>query len=366
MREANAAADSSGVDPAVPRFVAELAGQPAALQTLVACYHDGELQTRLDRFAKMVRGAATPVSLTGMGASYFAAIYAQYWFDSYGAVSRLDLTSYLNDHGIRSLRPDAVLVVFSQSGETVEARQLLQKLAGRCTTTVVTNDPASSVAAQAELVLPVLAARDGTVALQTYLNTLALVALAVSYALDPAPAEVANQLQEVAETFDQVIAAATAHAAPAVERLADCAQLYVLGRGPSTVTALEGALLIKETAKRAAEGFEAGAFRHGSVESVDRTTGCLLLDTRGSGSERNRRLSKELVDYGAQVVVYADDPRGWPASSRLDVLTVREGGERLAPLVHAPFLQLFAAELAKRNGIAPGSFRNTTPVISSD
>ncbi len=353
-------------DGAGDRFWLEVKGQPSALRELVQHYREGELKSLLEDFSGLLRDAPAPLCLTGMGASYFAGVYAQYWLDLYGQPNRLDSTSYLADYGLESLRTDAVVLVLSQSGETIEARQLLERIGGRCRTVVVTNEPASAVANKADLVLPLFAAKDGSVALQTYMNSLGLVALAVASTFDPSWSQALDEVAEVAQSLDDVVTAAADRAGAAVDFLDESAHTFVTGRGPSFASALEGALLIKETAKRPAEGFESGAFRHGAVEVVDGSSACIILDAQGPASQRNRRLAEEVLAYGARVVACTDDPSGWPVGPRIHLVETPSQGERFAPLAQAPFLQLFAYELARRSGVKPGSFRNTTPIIDHD
>jgi glutamine---fructose-6-phosphate transaminase (isomerizing) len=357
---------SGSSDGAGDRFWLEVKGQPWALRELIHRYREGELKSLLANFSDLLRDVPAPLCLTGMGASYFAGVYAQYWLDYYGQPNRLDSTSYLADYGVESLRKGAVLLVLSQSGETIEARQLLERIGDHCRTVVITNEPASAVASKADLVLPLLAAKDGSVALQTYMNSLGLVALAIASTFDPSWTQATDEVAEVARSLDDVVAAAADRAGAAVDFLDGSAHTFVIGRGPSFASALEGALLIKETAKRPAEGFESGSFRHGAVEVVDGSSACIILDARGPASSRNRRLAEEVLAYGARVVACTDDPAGWPAGPQIHLVQTPSQGERLAPLAQAPFLQLFAYELARRSGVDPGSFRNTTPIIDHD
>jgi glutamine---fructose-6-phosphate transaminase (isomerizing) len=357
---------SKSGDGAADRFWVEVKQQPWALRELLQHYSDGSFRTVLEDFSAVLRGAAGPLCVTGMGASYFAGVYAKYWLDHYGQPNRLDSTSYLADYGLETLGKGAVLLVLSQSGETVEARQLLERLGGRCRTVAVTNEPASAVASKADLVLPLFAAKDGSVALQTYMNSLGLLALAIPSTFDPSWRRALDEVAECARSLDDVVAAAADRAEAAVDFLERTAHTFVIGRGPSFASALEGALLIKETAKCPAEGFESGSFRHGAVEVVDGSSACIILDARGPASSRNRRLAEEVLAYGARVVACTDDPSGWPVGPRIHLVETPSQGERFAPLAQAPFLQLFAYELARRSGVKPGSFRNTTPIIDHD
>jgi glutamine---fructose-6-phosphate transaminase (isomerizing) len=348
------------------RFLTDVHGQPSALRDLVDAYRSEDMRPLLNDFAKLMQGSAPPINLTGMGASLFACMYAKYAFDRFAISTRVEETSYLADYGGEALRSDNVVVLISQSGESIEAKQLVERSADRCKWIVITNRPSSTVAKKADLVLPLLSPGDRSVALQTYSNTLGLLAFLVAYSFDPDWTSVADGLSEIARWLEGIIGVAIDAAPAAADHLDGSQHTFLLGRGPCVATALEGALLLKETAKRPAEGFEAGSFRHGSVEVVDETTGCILIDTLSAASSRNRRLAEELVGYGARLLVVTDDRTGWPGGHRVHVLEARSVGEFLAPLPQTPYLQLLAHELARRSSIQPGSFRNTTPVIEHD
>jgi glucosamine--fructose-6-phosphate aminotransferase (isomerizing) len=348
------------------RFWADVHGQPSALRGLVEGYRSEDMRPLLNDFAKLMQGSAPPINLTGMGASLFACMFAKYAFDRYGMATRVEETSYLADYGVESLTSDNVVVLISQSGESIEAKQLVERSTERCKKIVITNRPSSTVAKKADLVLPLLSPGDGSVALQTYSNTLGLLAFLIAYSLDPNWTRVVEGLSDIARSLEGILGRAVDAAPSAADHLDGSQHTFLLGRGPCVATALEGALLLKETAKRPAEGFEAGSFRHGSVEVVDETTGCILIDTRSTASSRNRRLAEELVGYGARLLVVTDNRAGWPEGYRVHVLEARSVGEFLAPLPQTPHLQLLAHEVATRSSIQPGSFRNTTPVIEHD
>jgi glutamine---fructose-6-phosphate transaminase (isomerizing) len=348
------------------RFWRDVQAQPAALQGLVDAYRSKDLRPLLKDFVELTGRATAPITLTGMGASLFACMYAKYGFDRYGITTRVEDTSYLADYGAASLKRDNLVVLVSQSGESIEAKKLTEHAAADCMKVVITNRPSSTVAKKADLVLPLLSPDDGSVALQTYVNTLGVLALLIVYAYDSDWTETVDDLSRIAGSLGTIIKEAADAAQPAADHLDRCHPTFLLGRGPCVASALEGALLLKETAKRPAEGFEAGSFRHGSVEVVDQTTACILTDCRGPTSSRNRRLAEELVGYGARALVISDDAAEWPEHQSLHLVEAPAVGEFLAPLAQTPYLQLLAHELARRSSIQPGSFRNTTPIIEHD
>jgi glucosamine--fructose-6-phosphate aminotransferase (isomerizing) len=138
-----------------------------------------------------------------------------------------------------------------------------------------------------------------------------------------------------------------------------------LGRGPSVASALGAALLVKETAKIPAEGLSGGQFRHGAVEVVQDGTLAIVFTPRGTTSHLNWQLLDELESYGARLLIVGD-PDGLPAdNARRMTIAISAPDEFLAPVFEIVPTQVLAHEMALENGVDPGSFVNTTPVITS-
>ena len=106
----------------------EISQQPAALSGLRKFYASpGAIP------AKGLRSLAPhwppTVVFTGMGSSLFAAYPAQAYLTEQGVRALVWETAELVHHHLKVLRPDTLLVVVSQSGETAEVLRLLEKLA---------------------------------------------------------------------------------------------------------------------------------------------------------------------------------------------------------------------------------------------
>src|SRR5579864_9665301 len=100
--------------------------QPAVLADVRKYYSSpGAIPVRSLR--KLVSKWPPVVVFTGMGSSLFAAYPAQAYLTSLGIRALVWETAELVHHHLKVLRPDALLVVVSQSGETVEIRRLLER-----------------------------------------------------------------------------------------------------------------------------------------------------------------------------------------------------------------------------------------------
>jgi glucosamine--fructose-6-phosphate aminotransferase (isomerizing) len=125
---------------------------------------------------------------------------------------------------------------------------------------------------------------------------------------------------------------------------------------------LGGALLLKGTAKIAAEGTSAGQFRHGAIEVAAPGLLVVLFSPNGNTvSHLNAQLVRQLERTGAHVLVIgASDGTG--GANRL-VLDLKVPDEYFAPLFEIVPLQLLSHALAVQRSIIPGTFVNTTPVV---
>src|SRR5438552_13813772 len=136
----------------------DIAQQPAALRAVSGYYQASAGAARL---------AAAPIGrapiLTGMGASYHAALAIVPYFHSLGvpalAVEAIDLL-YYNQALLQDARP---LIFISQSGASAEVAALTELLPPGVALLAVTNDAESLLAQRAQLVLPTLAGKESGV-----------------------------------------------------------------------------------------------------------------------------------------------------------------------------------------------------------
>jgi len=149
------------------RLLEDILAQPESLSRVLA-HQTGDGLASLRNAAAMLR-SATRVVITGMGASFYASYPLDYLLCSLGidsvAVEAAELLHYR-----QSMCKDAVVVLVSRSGESVEIEKLLHNLGG--TPTIgVTNVPESVLAKRSRQMLLVGSLPDEMVAIQSYTGT---------------------------------------------------------------------------------------------------------------------------------------------------------------------------------------------------
>jgi glucosamine--fructose-6-phosphate aminotransferase (isomerizing) len=335
--------------------------QPQTLRAAAAAYASEGFSQALEAAVAVLRGGS--LTSTGMGASFFALQAARRSLDAAAALHWIDETGFLAERAGALYRPLDALLLVSQSGETVEARELLRQLPG-VPSVAVTRDPASSVAAAADVVLPLYSPPDRSVAIQTYVTSVAVLELLALRLRRQDTAGFLADLRACADAAELLMESLGAQLAATAEQLAAAGQIYALGRGNSVGSALGTALLFKEAAKRDCEAGSCSQFRHGAVEVVAGDTAVIIYGAADPEQQvLDHRLTGELISYGASVFVVCDgDFPDVPGASMLRLPPAPAPTRAILEILPA---QLIAAALAESNGVLAGDFRNTVPVIVS-
>lgn len=292
------------------------------------------------------------IVLTGMGGSHFASHRTWHSLAARGLPAWWVSTAQLLDM-CELVTPRSLLWVTSQSGESAEVTALIERLGpGQAPRTLLatTNDATSRLAAAAHIVVQLCAGEEAAVSTKTYANTLAAHqrALAALYGHDDAA--VAGQVLAAADELERFTPSLGGVASRALD---SPRPRFVLLANPADVpSALTGALLLKEAAKVPAEGFVRGEFRHGPIELAGPGLTVVLFGP-GTHDRALSGLGDQLAGTGALVIHVDTAPR-----SPVPHLVTSQAASALGRAVcAAKLVQLLSVELARAQGIEPGSFR---------
>lgn len=343
------------------QFCDDIHDQPLALRTLAARLGSGS-----SPFAEWARewqrAGRPPVVLTGMGASLFAAEAFIPTLILAGLPARAVATADLVDYERRAA-DGAFVVALSQSGESTEVKELLAQLDPEGVH-AITNQAGSPLGASAGSAFDTRLRSDRSVAIKTYTGSLVALAYLVAELLGTPRQIVDEDAASLADEIEAGLQAWDAEASEMAERLDSVRSMSFISWRGGVATAREAALLMKEAARKPAEGMSAAQFRHGAVELVDEhhATFVLVNATEDVPDEDRIAYVQELEALPGIVVVVGNKSGKAVAKDSWTFRTV----ERRSPLGSAADivpLQLLAGHLASRSGFEAGEFRNTTPVI---
>jgi glucosamine--fructose-6-phosphate aminotransferase (isomerizing) len=233
------------------------------------------------------------------GSSAHAATFGKHLFERYLGVPVAAAAPNIATVYGRQLRlKEQLFLAISQSGmsdDIVEAVRAA-KSSGALTVGIV-NDVASPLAAACDVVLPMAAGRELSVAAtKTFITSLAaLLRLTARWTKDAA------MEQAVARLPERLAAAARLDWSGALGVLAGAASLITIGRGPTLAIAREAALKFKENCNLHAEAFSGAEFVHGPVALVERGYPILMFMPTDAAKPGMARLAVTLRGKGAAV-----------------------------------------------------------------
>ena len=331
----------------------EIFQQPAALAGLRKFYASpGAIP------AKALRGlmpkSSPTVMFTGMGSSLFAAYPAQAYLTEAGIRALVWETAELVHHHLKVLRPDTLLVVVSQSGETAEVLRLLESLPSTARVLAVTNVEASSLAKRAKLLLPMMAGGQTAVSTKTYTNAVAVL-MYLAFAINGRdPAALTQEVMRAVAAEENILERRDVLMPPIVEFFNRPSYVALMSRGADLATVYQGALMLKEVLRLAAEPISAAQFRHGPIEIINPSHRYIIFARKGKTAKLLLRLADDIRKSSGRVLLFSDQAAEHPANLRLvKVEPLRMG---LGTLVDSVYLQLLAHDAALQAGLEPGRF----------
>ena len=317
--------------------------------------------------------AINRVTIVACGTSYYAGMVAKYWFEQFARLPvDIDVASEFR-YREPVLEPGGLALFISQSGETADTLAALRhcKAEGQ-TIAVVVNVPTSSMAREADLLLPTHAGPEiGVASTKAFTCQLAvLAALAAHLAVRRGrmsaseEAEVVDHLIEAPAALNAALAhdeeiAAMAHL------IAPARDVLYLGRGQDYPLALEGALKLKEISYIHAEGYASGEMKHGPIALIDETVPVVVLAPSGPLFEKTVSNMQEVRARGGRIVLISDaEGLAEAGEGCLATIEMPKVHPLIAPLVYAVPVQLLAYHTACAKGTDVDQPRNLAKSVT--
>jgi glucosamine--fructose-6-phosphate aminotransferase (isomerizing) len=313
------------------------------------------------------------VTIVACGTSFYAGMVAKYWFEQFARVPvDLDVASEFR-YRAPVMEPGGLMIVISQSGETADTLAALRhaKSEGQ-TIAAVVNVPTSSMAREADLLLPTHAGPEiGVASTKAFTCQLAvLAALAANLARakgkfkDGEEREIVKHLAETPAALNAALAydESIQEMAGVVAAARDV--LY-LGRGTDYPLALEGALKLKEISYIHAEGYAAGEMKHGPIALIDENVPVIVIAPSGPLFEKTVSNMQEVQARGGKVVLISDyDGIQAAGENCVATITMPKVHPLIAPLVYAVPVQLLAYHVAVAKGTDVDQPRNLAKSVT--
>ena len=313
------------------------------------------------------------VTIVACGTSFYAGMVAKYWFEQFARLPvDIDVASEFR-YRDPVLEPGGLALFISQSGETADTLAALRhcKAAGQ-TIAVVVNVPTSSMAREADLLLPTHAGPEiGVASTKAFTCQLAvLAALAAHLAVKRGRMSRDEEIDVVGQLIEAPAAlnAALDHddeIAAMAPLIAPARDVLYLGRGADYPLALEGALKLKEISYIHAEGYAAGEMKHGPIALIDEAVPVIVLAPSGPLFEKTVSNMQEVRARGGKIVLISDaEGLAEAGEGCLATIEMPKVHPLIAPLVYAVPVQLLAYHVACVKGTDVDQPRNLAKSVT--
>lgn len=295
------------------------------------------------------------IQVIACGTSLHAAMVGKYIIESFCGIP-VDVEASSEYIYRKTVTDEHTLVIgVSQSGETADTLTAIKQAKSKGShVLIITNRPDSTMAREADSLIPVSAGIEVSVAAtKSYIAQLTsfyLLALYMAEIKESMPTKELNDIKAEMLVLPQKIEQILAHK----ERIQACARKYAntrdfiyIARGINYPTALEGALKLKEISYINATGYPAGELKHGPIAMLDETMPVLSILMQGSVFEKLLSNSEEAKARNARMVALTNS-----SDPKLDdlfdsIIKVPEVHEFLSPIIATIPLQLIAYYIAE-------------------
>jgi glucosamine--fructose-6-phosphate aminotransferase (isomerizing) len=353
----------------------EIHEQPEVISHTLSHYLDPQTRTVAVRETAAVEALrkASRLTISACGTAFYAGLVGKYWFEKLARVPvEADVASELRYRD--PLYPAGGVALFiSQSGETADTLAALRDAKDRGQTTIaIVNVPESTMAREADVVLPTFAGPEigvaSTKAFTCQLSVLLCLAIAVGrmrnvLSPDAESAHVSSLLEvprRMVETLKQ-----EAHIEALGSEIAGVQDVLYLGRGVNFPISLEGALKLKEISYIHAEAYAAGEMKHGPIALIDENMPVVVIAPCDPLFEKTISNMQEVMARGGRVVLVSDCRGIQQAGGRVwKSIEVPQTDWLVAPLLHALPMQLLAYHTAVAKGTDVDQPRNLAKSVT--
>ena len=295
------------------------------------------------------------VQIVACGSSYYAALVARNWFESYAKLPcQVEIASeylYRENYVV----DDCLFVTISQSGETADTLSALRKSQQQnyVGSFAICNVPNSSLVREVDSFMLTQAGFEisvaSTKAFMTQLVALQLLVMALGkyHQLDAeTERSMVDALRQLPSALQTVLNQHTQYKQLAKQFINDHNMLF-LGRGTQFPIACEGALKMKEISYIHAEAYASGELKHGPLALVDEHMPVIAIAPNDALLDKLKSNLKEVEARGGRLYVIADESAVLDGMHAIHLPSVPDS---IIPMVYTVPLQLLAYQVALIKG----------------
>lgn len=332
----------------------EIHEQANIIKMLATTYTDQI--TNISQIIKKARGTF----FIGCGTAFNACLAGTYLFSKIAGrhvnTAPASEFNYLEDF----LTKDSLIIPLSQSGETIDVIEPLNHARDKGSKIVaITNVLGSTIYRMGDYKLLLGAGPEKAVAsTKAYIAKISILTM-LAYSIINKFEIAKNILISSAKEVDRLLSKkSVANIKTIAGLLSQKEHIYIIGRGVSYATALEGALKIKEVSYIHTEGVAGGELKHGPIALISKGTPCIVIAPQDDTFASIISNAIEIKSRGGYIIGIS--PINNPAFD--EWIQVRETGSPL--LTQIIPIQLLAYYLALYKNLDPDKPRNLAKSVT--
>ena len=317
--------------------------------------------------------ALKSIVLIGCGTAYHSCLVAKYWLEQNTNLDvNIDIASEFRYRKVR-FKKDCLYVFVSQSGETADtyaALELCKK--NKMKTCAVVNVVESSIARDADLVLPIYCGQEiGVASTKAFLGQM-LVLYILSLKISFDQKEITKKIYHSKIKNLLSLSNSAKKTLKLDHKLFKIGKVFAqakgcmfLGRGYSFPIALEGALKLKELAYVHAEGYPAGEMKHGPLALIEEGMPVVVIAPRDEHYLKTMSNMQEVIARGAKVLLITNKNKDEIISENIwEQIEVDKLNDELIPFLTTIPLQKLAFYSALEKGYDIDKPRNLAKSVT--
>lgn len=275
-------------------------------------------------------------------------------------------------YGKQFLKPNELVIVVSQSGETADTLEALNiaKKNGNDTLGII-NEKGSTIAREAKMVLYTEAGKEiavaTTKAYSAQVALLSLIALNLSYKKNLIERdELKRIIKDVRNlpSYMQELLSKGEDYKKIAKNFVSHNDIFFIGRAVDFALAQEGSLKLKEISYTHSEAYPAGEIKHGTISLIEDGTPVVAIVTDESIAQKTISNIKEVKSRGANVLYITNRVLMEEDKFYDDKIIIPKVDDLFSPLLTVIPLQIIAYELAKLKGCSIDKPRNLAKSVT--
>ncbi|OGH30099.1 MAG: glutamine--fructose-6-phosphate aminotransferase [Candidatus Levybacteria bacterium RIFCSPHIGHO2_12_FULL_37_12] len=336
-------------------MIKEIYEQPRIIRNIAKNY-DKDIEF-LSKLVEKAKG----IFFIGAGTAYNAALSGTYLFSKNAHMhvntSVASEFNYLENF----LTKKSLVIALSQSGETIDVIEPLNRAKKRGSKIVgITNAIGSSIYRMADFNILLNAGTETAVAsTKAYTAKLSIILLLVFSIINKLK-DGKEMLLKVSDEIERLLKKENLKKIKDISKsLNNSDTIYIIGRGVSYSSALEGSLKIKEVSYKYCEGLAGGELKHGPIALIQKGSPCIVFAPNDETYESIISNAIEVKSRGGMIIgVSAKNSKAFDEWIKAEDLSDGTFITQIVPL------QLLSYYLAVERGLDPDKPRNLAKSVT--